>query len=297
MKNYSKGIRAIYAASSLAEIARWAKHRECSAVGDLEFSDIQRRIIQSHFTEFGFDFLTTSLVVCNHELLPVETDIVCLNIADALANGYAAVAEFDDVSPLAYMNTGRAISTENLRTRDEWMNHPIYERHCRYFSIDKMMTISFQCREHENTSLAFEYISSPDQSTWNTFDHRQLELASFPFALAWFYRKGLMDEAKLTQRFNALSGLTETKLMHIRKYVNSPALSFVEQAEELGISEAWLKENLYETRNQLAPRLEWDTNSRKTPTSLRLLEREFQFMDMLGDPNRFISLSGQTIAF
>ena len=296
MHNYSKGIRSIYSSASLSEIAKWAVHRERSGIGDREFSDIQRQIIQSHFRAFTFDFLATSLIVCDNKFMPVETDVVCLNIADALVDGYAAVAHFDEVSPLCYLNSGRAVSTEKIRTPDEWHNHPVYERHCKYFDIEKMITISFRSREYQTKHLAFEYLASSDHITWNTFDHRQLELASFPFALAWYFRKGLMDEATLRQRFLALSDLTETKLNHIRMYVNSPELTLPEQATELEISEAWLKENLYEVRDMLAPRMKWDVNKRKVPSSLRLLEREFQFMDMLGDPTRFLNPFGVEVA-
>ena len=289
LHKYTRSIRSIYSSKSLAEIAKRAKHRARSTIGDREFSDFQRQIIQAHLPLFHFDFLATSLIVCDSAFMPVETDVVCLNIDDALAEGYANVAHFDEVSPLCYINSGRAVSTENMRTIDEWHNHPVYEHHCKFFDIEKMITISFRSREFLTKHLAFEYLASSDHTTWNIFDHHLLELASFPFALAWYFRKGLMDEATLTRRFLALSDLTEAKLTHLRMYVNSPDLTFLEQATELKISEAWLKENLYEIRNRLAPRMKWDVTKRKVPSSLRLLEREFQFMDMLGDPTRFIN--------
>ena len=294
--DYKNGIRSIYSSSSLAEIAKWAKHREWSKTGDREFSDFQRQVIQAQLPAFTFDFLATSVIVCDSKFMPVETDVVCLNIDDALADGYAGVAHFDEVSPLCYLNTGRAVSTEKMRSTDEWHNHPVYMHHCKYFDIEKMITISFRSREFQTKHLAFEYLASSDHISWSKFDHKQLELASFPFALAWYFRKGLMDEATLTRRFLALSDLTESKLTHIRMYVNNPELTLPEQATELKITSAWLKENLYNVRDQLALRMKWDVTKRKVPSSLRLLENEFQFMDMLGDPTRFINPFGQPLA-
>ena len=292
MINYSKSIRSIYSSKSLAEIAKWAKHRDRSRFGDQEFSNFQRQVIQDHLPAFTFDFLATSVIICDSQFMPVDTDVVCLDVDEALAAGYGAVAHFDEVSPLCYINSGRAVSTEKIRSIDEWHNHPMYELHCKYFDIEKMVTVSFRNREFQTRHLAFEYLASADHITWNTFDHRQLELATFPFALAWYFRKELMDEATLSRRFMALSDLSESKLNHIRMYVNSPDLTLKEQASELNISGAWLKENLYNVRDRLAPRMQWEISKRKTPSSLRLLEREFQFMDMLGDPTRFINPFG-----
>ena len=297
MQSYAKGIRDIYSASMLAEIAKWAKALEWSESGDREYSDLQRKIIQSHFPGFFFDFLTTSIIICDENYMPVDANVVCLNISNALVDGYSTVAEFDEISPLSYMNTGRAVSSENLRSMDEWKTQPIFELHCRFFDIAKMLTISFRSREHARKYLAFEYIASSDQISWKHFDHNQLELATFPFALAWYYRKGMMDDAMLEQRFLALSGLTETQLSHIRKHVNSPGLSLLEQSEALEISEAWLKENLYETRDLLAPRLKWEIPKKKTQSSLRYLQREFHFMDMLGDPTCFNNPFDQSFSF
>jgi len=147
------------------------------------------------------------------------------------------------------------------------------------------MTLSFQNPERLQTFLAFEYLGAKCNTTWGLITHSQLELASFPFALAWFYRKGFMDDAALDRRFQALEGLTEAQLTHIRKYVNSTDLSFQHQASELGISANWLKENLYNVRDTLAHKFDWDVrSSKKAQVSLRSLEREYRFFEMLGDP-------------
>lgn len=284
MGKYSKALRDLYSSDTLSEISSWAQRSQLSAFGDLEFSSIQKTIIEDRFAGFNFDFMTTSLIACDQTYLPLQSDIVCLNIDDELVKGYEKVAEFDEVSPLSYMNSGKLINSEKLRTLSEWHEHPIYKLHCKNFDIDRGLTISFQSMERHRTFLAFEYLGSSHCRSWLNLEQHYLELASFPFALAWFYRKGLIDDAALHRRFLAIENLTEKQLTYIRKYVNSPGQSFQEQALELKISEPWLKENLYQTRNQLTKRLSWMKAKRKTTASLRQLEHEFQFIKMLGDP-------------
>ena len=247
-------------------------------------------ILQGHFCGFVFDFLTTSTIACDRSFVPVNTDVICLDIDEALVDGYANVMEHDEVSPLSYLNTGRIISSEQIRPYDEWINHPFYELHCKYFQIAKALTVSFRNPERFLTFLAFEYLASTDNKTWDGFTHERLELASLPFALGWFYRKGLMDDAALDRRLFALQDLTETQLTHIRKYVNSPSQSFQQQSADLEISEAWLKQSLYDARRELSGRLRWGipTSTKAIPTSLRQLDREFRFMEMLGDPTSTI---------
>lgn len=285
LENYARAIRAIYSTTSLANIAYWAKRCEKGELGDKEFSAIQRKIVEGHLAGFSFDFLTTSIINCDQNLAPVEANVVCLDIDASLATGYAEVAHYDEVSPLAYINSGKLVRSEKLRTLDEWRNHPIYQQHCKYYDIDKGLTISFQSPERHRTFLAFEYLASSDPHDWDKVDAHYLELATFPFALAWYFRKGMMDEAALERRFLAISDLTETQLTHIRKYVNSPDKSFREQSTDLNISEAWLKESMYEARKQLSSRMDWLTNSNRATVSLRQLESEFSFFKMLGDPS------------
>ena len=284
MGKYTKALRNIYSSATLDDIATWAQSSEFSIFGDIEFTGIQKKIIEGNFEDFSFNFLTTSLIACDQSYLPIETDVICLNIDDELAKGYEKVAEFDEVSPLAYLNSGKLINSEKLRSLEEWHEHPIYKLHCKKFDIDRGLTISFRNMERLRTFLAFEYLGSSHSQSWINIEQHYLELASFPFALAWLYRKGIIDDAALQRRFFALADLTERQLTHIRKYVNSPSQSFQEQALDLKISEPWLKENLYETRNQLTSRLNWTHAKRRTSSTLRQLEHEFQFMKMLGDP-------------
>lgn len=287
MGNSSTAIRSIYRTETLDDILKWASKLNTDQSGDLQFASVQKEIIQSRFTNFEFDYLTTSTIVCDRDFLPKSTNVLCLNVDDRLATQYDKVAMYDDVSPVSYLNCGRAIKSDDIRSFDEWMDHPFYKLHCKYFDIAKSITVSFRNLEHINTFLAFEYIASANLASWNAFDHRSLEDASFPFALAWYYRKGFMDDASLERRFSLLQNLSAKQLLHIRKYINSPLRSFEQQANEIGVSENWLKESLYNIRDILGDKLDWQRNKCSQPhqKSLRILDRELRFFEMLGDPS------------
>lgn len=291
MGKNSNALKAIYAPFTLREIALWAKTCLRGPTGDLEFSKIQKKIIESAFPGFSFDFLTTSTIICDDEMMPIATNVLCLDIATALADGYGDVAHLDDMSPASYLNTGRTIYSGNVRSYEEWQEHPFYTMHCKQFDIARSMTLSFQNPERRRTYLAFEYLGSSDNHSWGAITHQQLELATFPFALAWFYRKDFMDDAALDRRFCALEGMTDAQLIHVRKFINGVDLSLKHQAEELGISSNWLKESLYSVRNNLAGKFNWDLRSSKSSqSSLRPLERELRMFEMLGDPQDQIIL-------
>ena len=121
-----------------------------------------------------------------------------------------------------------------------------------------------------------------DNVDWVIFDHLKIELASFPFALAWFYRFGVFDSLRLKKMFLLLSGLTESRLLNLRKYINSPLQSYEQQATDLGIKASTLKEDLATVRDKTILKLDLKTDpTRNTPT--RLLDQHYGFLSLLGD--------------
>ena len=288
MGKSSFALNALYGERFLREILSRASKSLGSKCGDIAFSEFQRETLKHRFKGLSFDCLTTSLVRCDADLLPEEADVLCLDIDERLAEGYGEVAHFDDVSPLSYLNSGRLINAAELRPYKEWLSHPFYLQHCKFFGIANSMTISFQHPELHASFLAFEYLSREGPGETQHVNHQELELASFPFAMAWFFRKGLMDDKALERRFQAMQGLTEAQLVHLRKYVKCPTQSFKHQAADLGISETWLKESLYNVRDLVSCRLDWPLSpgSKSTPSTLRMLDKEFRFMEMLGDAHR-----------
>jgi hypothetical protein len=132
------------------------------------------------------------------------------------------------------------------------------------------MSVGFLNPGHESTFLSFDYMGDENNVDWVPFNHVKIELASFPFALAWLYRSGVFDELRLKKMYLLLSGLTENRLLNLRKYIN------------LGITASTLKEDLAMIRDQTILKLELKTDpTRNTPT--RLLDQHYGFLNLLGD--------------
>ena len=82
--------------------------------------------------------------------------------------------------------------------------------------------------------------------------------------------------------FLLLSGLTESRLLNLRKYINSPLQSFDQQAADLGITASTLKEDLATIRDKTILKLGLKTDpTRNTPT--RLLDQHYGFLNLLRD--------------
>ena len=191
-------------------------------------------------------------------------------------------AQYDSLSPLVYANPGRALNYTHICRPELREEHPFYINHCLKFGIYQGMSVGFLNPGHESTFLSFDYMGDENNEDWVTFDHTKIELASFPFALAWLFRSDVFDELRLKKMFLLLSGLTESRLLNLRKYINSPLQSFEQQAQNLGIRASTLKEDLGIIRDKtiLKLGLKVDT-SRNTPT--RLLDQHFGFLSLLGD--------------
>ena len=82
--------------------------------------------------------------------------------------------------------------------------------------------------------------------------------------------------------FFLLSGLTGSRLLNLRKYINSPLQNFEQQAADLGIKASTLKDDLAMIRDRTILKLEIKTDpNRNTPT--RLLDKHYSFLNLLCD--------------
>jgi len=188
----------------------------------------------------------------------------------------------DDLSPLVYANPGRALNYTHVYQSDRLENHPFFVKHCRKFGIHHAISVGFFYPGHESTFLSFDYLGDEANVNWVPFNHVKIELASFPFALAWLYRFGIFDQTRLKKMFFLLSGLTESRLLNLRKYINSPLQNFDQQANDLGIKASTLKDDLAMIRDRTILKLEIQTDpNRNTPT--RLLDQHYGFLSILGD--------------
>ncbi|OZB16922.1 MAG: hypothetical protein B7X53_07635, partial [Hyphomonas sp. 34-62-18] len=125
-----------------------------------------------------------------------------------------------------------------------------------------------------------------DNKTWEELDLRLLEIATFPFALSWLFRKGAIDEARYNRYIERLSDLTPNQILYLRKFVNSPWQDLATQAKELGYSHGGYKQTLYSIRDAIIDKLSLPENGflGQKSTSLRIIDHDYAFLRMLGDP-------------
>ena len=281
-RQFKHAIKRLLASSSLDEILHMAKNTPVTPEGNLVFSAFQNRVFEDVFPDFTYEFCTTSQTKLSEkgELLDITT--VLWNLPDECLLSYMQHAHFDTLSPVVYANPGRALNYTHVCRSERLEDYPFFTNHCLKFGIHQAMSVGFLNPGHESTFLSFDYMGDEHNIDWVQFDHVKIELASFPFALAWLYRSSVFDELRLKKMFLLLSGLTESRLLNLRKYINAPLESFDQQAKNLGITASTLKEDLAMIRDQTILKLELKTNpNRNTPT--RLLDQHYGFLSLLGD--------------
>lgn len=281
-RQFKHAIKRLLASNTLDEILDMAQKTPVTPEGNLEFSAFQNRVFEDIFPDFTYEFCTTSQTKLSKkgELLDITT--VLWNLPDECLISYMQNAHFDTLSPVVYANPGRALNYTHVCRSERLEDYPFFTNHCLKFGIHQAMSVGFLNPGHESTFLSFDYMGDKNNIDWIQFDHVKIELASFPFALAWFYRSGVFDELRLRKMFLLLSGLTESRLLNLRKYINAPLESFDQQAKNLGITASTLKEDLAMIRDQTILKLGLKTNpNRNTPT--RLLDQHYGFLSLLGD--------------
>jgi len=286
--SHSKAIKSLYSAEQLDEIAARAKSYPFDIVGHKAFAKYQRQLIERLYYPFFFDFFAMSSITvgANKELQSIQSAL--LDLPDEILIHYPAYADEDDLSLTAYANPGRAIAYTQIRSHNSWTQGRYFREHLAKYGIYRASSIVFKNPGHVNSYISFDYLGGVDNTNWHNFDFTQLELVSFPFAIACLFRTEKIDEAELNYRFGALKNLSRIQLENLRKYINAPHQSLKQQASELGIEEVTLKESLYKIRNQVA---QTDTTSVlsfqiQAKGSLRPLDAYFGFLTMLSDHTR-----------
>ena len=281
-RQYKNAIKRLLAPDSLDGIFRAAKKTPISPEGNVEFSAFQNRVFEDIFPDFTYEFCTTSQTKLSEKGQILDIVTVLWNLPDDCLASYMQNAHLDTLSPLVYANPGRALNYTHITRAERIEDYPFFVNHCLKYGIHQAMSVGFLHPGHESTFLSFDYLGDKDNVDWVPFDHIKIELASFPFALAWLYRADIFDERRLEKMFLLLSGLTESRLLNLRKYINSPLQGFGQQAAELGITASTLKEDLANIRDQTILKLNLKTDpDRNTPT--RMLDQHFSFLSLLGD--------------
>jgi hypothetical protein len=281
-RQFKNAIKKLLASESLDEILRMAKNTPVSPEGNLEFAAFQNRVFEDIFPDFTYEFCTTSQIKLSEKGDILDIISVNWNLPDECLVSYMQNAHLDELSPLVYANPGRALNYTHICRAERVQDHPFFVNHCLKYGIHHGMSVGFLNPGHESTFLSFDYLGDENNIDWVPFNHIKIELASFPFALAWLFRSGIFDELRLKKMFLLLSGLSESRLLNLRKYINSPLQSFNQQATDLGITASTLKEDLAMIRDQTILKLELKTDpTRNTPT--RLLDQHYGFLSLLGD--------------
>jgi len=282
VRQYKNAIKELFKTDSLDEILRTAKSLPVTTEGNLAFSAFQNDVFERIFPGFTYEFCATSQIKLSENGDVLDLVSVNWNLPDEIMVSYLQNAHLDDLSPLVYANPGRALNYTHVCRTEIAEDHPFFANHCRKFGVHHAMSVGFLYPGHESTFLSFDYLGDATNVDWVTFNHVKIELASFPFALAWFFRFGLFDEVRLKKMFLLLSGMTENRLLNLRKYINSPLQNFEQQATDLGIKASTLKDDLAMIRDRTILRLEIRTDpDRNTPT--RLLDQHYGFLSLLGD--------------
>ncbi len=279
---HKNAIKQLLDRDSLAEILETAKRLPLTLEGNLEFSAYQNRVFEQIFSGFTYQYCATSQIGLSSSGEISNFSTISWNLPDACIESYLEHAHLDDLSPMVYANPGRALNYTHVCRHERVEDHPLFVEHAHKFNIHHVISVGFLHPGHENTFLSFDYMGDRDNTNWVSFNHTKVELASFPFALALFYRSGIFDESTLRKMFLLLEGLTESRLSNLRKYINASMQSYEQQAADLGIRASTLKEDLALIRNLTMYKLELRAPpNRNTPT--RLLDQHFGFLQILGD--------------
>ena len=283
--SHRNAIKTLYSEETLSAIAAAAKAIDISYQGNLDFSEMQRDMLHDVFPGFTYEFGVTSLIETNPDNIPVSIVSVNLDLPDEIVGSYMQNAHLDPMSPLVYANPGRAFNYTHVCPDTDVEDHPFFINHCVKYGIYRAVSVGFLFPAHHNTFITFDYLGDKTNETWRHFDYSRLELASFPFAMAWLFRQKQMDMTELLRRFDILRGLTEHQLQNLRKFINAPHQNFKEQSVALGIRQGTLKDDLYNTRDIVRKRRKLDPGDKtaKGRMTLRAMEAECAFLRMLGD--------------
>jgi len=281
-RQFKNAVKNLLKSESLDEVLASAKSLPRTPDGNLAFSGFQNQVFERIFPDFTYEFCTTSQITLSEKGEVKGLESVNWNLPDEIIASYMQHAHLDDLSPLVYANPGRALNYTYICRSERAEEHPFFVNHCHKYGIHHAMSVGFLYPGHESTFLSFDYLGDADNTDWVSFDHVKMELASFPFALAWLFRSGVFDEVRLKKMFLLLSGMTESRLSNLRKYINSPLQNFDQQATDLGIKASTLKDDLAMIRDRTILRLDIRTDpDRNTPT--RLLDQHYGFLSLLGD--------------
>jgi len=275
----------------LKSVFDYATNQPNSDVGDRLLASFQHDIICDQFAPYRYDSATVNAVHIDERFVVSELSSLCFQIDDRLAIEYENVSAHDPFTPLSSANPGRMVSSDFGDLIDETKLKNPYFFHAHNFGIGDGFLLSFLCPGHTRFLLGLEYHQSIGNLTGAVADKEAIEQASFPFALAWMYRRRMIDEGTLRQYLKLLGDLSVMELHRLRMYINSPAMSLTTQAAALGLGARRYKESLYRIRDKVTSRLVAKSHERFK--SLRPVADEYAFLKMMGNPTQDLLVPDQ----
>lgn len=276
-------VTALFRRESLKRILAEAIRPRQESGFDKEFARFHAQTLMQHIPPIRIDYFSSSFVETNAQGHPSDIRCALWNLPDTILANYEDVLEHDIMAPAVYGNPGRLIAHDDIIAEPDWQAHPFFLLHCRKYGIHCAWMINLRLPGKQLSHVTFEYLAGPDNKTFGATDRMMVELASLPFAYAWFFRFGAIDRPVLTTAFDLLADLTSTNLTLLRKFVSSPHLDLASQARDLGLSPASYKQSLYQLRDELAPRIGASEGTTEK-VSLRQIDHAYSILKLLGDP-------------
>ncbi len=240
---------------------------------DVEFAKFQRDHLISIFRDFDYDKCTISLIETDGRTGTVDFETVLYGIdapVQEVMDNYAKFVEEDNLSKIVYANPGRVFLHSDVY-EGMFENYPIFKNHCAKYGIHKVCSVGFSLIPIDEYFIAFDYMAGEQTKKWPGINVREIEYASFPFALAWLARKKRVGQKQLEQHFSALSGMTLKKLEKVRRFINSTATEdLTDQAKSLKLKLAGYDSALYEIRDLIVSRFQEDFENVTSHKSLKL---------------------------
>jgi len=113
-RQFKHAVKKLLTRESLDEIVEMAKITPVTRNGNLEFSAFQNRVFEDIFPDFTYEFCTTSQIKLSEKGEMTDVVSVNWNLPDNCITSYMEHAHLDELSPLVYLNPGRALNYTHI---------------------------------------------------------------------------------------------------------------------------------------------------------------------------------------
>ncbi len=276
----SSPITELYSSARLKSISLAVHKMRLGESGDIEFSKFQRETLNSVFREFYYDFSSISILGFSDSLVPQIKMSSGLDLSPSIVSSYESMAELDQFTPIAMENPGSAITKIDIMSNDEWQDSDFYRKHCKVYDISDAIMVYFTFPHNQSSFIGIEYLASEDNHSFANVDARQIEWATFPFALAWLCRYGIIGFEEFEQCIELLANNNERALNYLLTYIHNRELTFDQIADHMSVSSRAVKKQIYGIRER-ATEVMWSKFGLTREITMREFDAAFQFLKMI----------------